>query len=102
MSTQFQSQADYKQTSQIQSFYEPAMAVVEELMAVKKRNLTNKGYDEKNAAMTKEELRQELMRRLRVTHFLASQVVTSLINSGYLFEFGGYVSPKVQAVKKHG
>jgi len=94
MNSQFQSQADYKQTSQIQSFYEPAMAIVGELMAVKKRNLKSKGYDENNAAITKEELRQSLMYRLRVNHYMASQIVTSLAKSNHIREFGGYVAPK--------
>ncbi|MDA3451530.1 hypothetical protein MKL33_06695 [Acinetobacter sp. AOR43_HL] len=94
MSTHFQSQADFKQTSQVQSFYEPAMAVVNELMAVKKSNLKSKGYDENNAAITKEELRQSLMRRLCISHFMASQIVTSLSKSGHIREFGGYVAPK--------
>ncbi|EMQ0071185.1 TPA: hypothetical protein OXO77_001908 [Acinetobacter baumannii] len=94
MSTQFQSQADFKQTSQVQSFYEPAMAVVVELMAVKKRNLKSKGYDENNAAIAKEELRQALLRRFRINHYMASQIVTSLAKSGHIREFGGYVAPK--------
>ena len=37
MSTQFQSQADFKQTSQVQSFYEPALRVLGHLFEVKSK-----------------------------------------------------------------
>ncbi|HAV5332987.1 hypothetical protein I0P11_13705 [Acinetobacter baumannii] len=94
MSTQFQSQADFKQTSQVQSFYEPALRVLGHLFEVKKQNLRNKGYDENNAAVTKVEFSEAMARQFRITQWLAQQIVTSLTKAYLVDSFGGYVKPK--------
>ncbi|TPT21334.1 hypothetical protein [Acinetobacter baumannii] len=94
MSTQFQSQADFKQTSQVQSFYEPALRVLGHLFEVKKQNLRNKGYDENNAAVTKVEFSEAMARQFRITQWLAQQIVTSLTKACLVDSFGGYVKPK--------
>ncbi|WP_111862625.1 hypothetical protein, partial [Acinetobacter baumannii] len=52
---------DSRQQSEIQSFYEPALRVLGHLFEVKKQNLRNKGYDENNAAVTRDEFMQGLV-----------------------------------------
>lgn len=94
MSTQFQSQADFKQISQVQSFHEPALRILGQLFERNQHNLRIKGYDENNAAITKVELSEVMARQFRITQWLASQIVSSLINAGLVESFGGYVKPK--------
>ncbi|OTG78507.1 hypothetical protein B9T31_17505 [Acinetobacter sp. ANC 4558] len=91
MNSQFRTQQEYKDTQSIQSFYEPALEILTQLINRNKDNLRSKGYDENNAAITKEEFAQEMARRFRVTQWLAHQVATSLINANLIKSFGGYV-----------
>lgn len=94
MNSKFQNQPDFKQIQQIQSFHEPALRLLDQLYVRNQENLRSKGYDENNAAITKNELSEVMARQFRVTQWLASQIVTSLINSGLVEVFGGYVKPK--------
>lgn len=94
MNTDFQKQPEFKQTQQVQSFYEPALRLLNHLFEQKKQNLRNKGYDENNAAVTKAEFSEAMARQFRITQWLAQQVVTSLINADRIISFGGYVKPK--------
>lgn len=94
MNTYFQGAPDARHVQSIQSFHEPALKILNELFERNKRNLRSKGYDEKNAAITKEELAQHMARRFRITHYVAGQVANSLVNSGAVVSFGGYVKPK--------
>ncbi|EJD6303117.1 hypothetical protein RG394_003607 [Acinetobacter baumannii] len=84
-----------RQQSEIQSFYEPALRVLGHLFEVKKQNLRNKGYDENNAAITREEFSQTMAQRFRINQWLAGQIVNSLANADLVQKFGGYVKPKV-------
>ncbi|MEB6624637.1 hypothetical protein MXM84_09030 [Acinetobacter pittii] len=86
---------DSRQQSEIQSFYEPALRVLGHLFEVKKQNLRNKGYDENNAAITREEFSQTMAQRFRINQWLAGQIVNSLANADLVQKFGGYVKPKV-------
>ncbi|MDV2440717.1 hypothetical protein QR665_14745 [Acinetobacter gerneri] len=94
MNSQFRSQSDYKNMQSIQSFHEPAPQILNQLIERNKINLRNKGYDENNAAITKEEFAQTMAHRFRVTQWNAQQVITSLSNAGQVETFGGYVKPK--------
>ena len=89
---------EHKQVQGIQSFYEPALRVLNEIHEQKKLSLRKKGYDENNAAVTKIELSQLMARRLRITIYLADQIVSSLVKSNSVESFGGYVKPKVVEV----
>ncbi|MCU4483537.1 hypothetical protein [Acinetobacter ursingii] len=95
MNSKFQNQPDFKQVQQVQSFHEPALRLLGQLYERNQENLRSKGYDENNAAITKNELSEVMARQFRITQWLASQIVTSLINSGLVEAFGGYVKPKV-------
>ena len=79
----------------IQSFFEPALQVLNQLHGRNRANLRAKGYDENNAAITREELSQVMARRFRINQWLAGQIVTGLVNADLVQAFGGYVKPKV-------
>ncbi|OOS60136.1 hypothetical protein BTG71_01245, partial [Acinetobacter baumannii] len=59
-----------------------------------RKNLRAKGYDENNAAITREEFSQTMARQFRITQWLAQQIVTSLTKACLVDSFGGYVKPK--------
>ncbi|MDU6054986.1 MAG: hypothetical protein ACKO7M_09880 [Acinetobacter junii] len=94
MNSKFQKQPEFKQDQQVQSFYEPALRLLDQLYENKKRNLRSKGYDENNAAVTKVEFSELMARQFRITQWLAQQVLTSLIKADQVQSFGGYVKPK--------
>jgi hypothetical protein len=79
----------------IQSFFEPALQVLNQLHGRNRANLRTKGYDENNAAITKEELSQVMARRFRINQWSAMQIVAGLVNADLVQAFGGYVKPKV-------
>ena len=85
---------EFKQTQQVQSFYESALRLLGHLFEQKKQNLRSKGYDENNAAVTKAEFTEAMAHQFRITQWLAQQIVTSLINADRVKSFGGYVMPK--------
>lgn len=94
MNSRFKSIPEHKQSQQIQSFYEPTLELLESLHEIKKNNLRMRGYNEENAAVTKEELSQKMAYRFKITIWMASQVITSLIKADRVISFGGYVKPK--------
>jgi hypothetical protein len=98
MNSQFQKQPDFKQQQGVQSFYEPALQILDEIQEQKKLSLLKKGYDENNAAVTKIEFSQLMARRFRITIYLADQIVSSLVKSNSVESFGGYVKPKIVGV----
>lgn len=86
---------DYKQLQAIQSWYEPAMKLLNDLLERNKANLRKRGYNEENAAITREEFRQQLARRGRITLHLAGEIETSLYKAQKIEYMGGYLRPKV-------
>ncbi|MCU4582901.1 hypothetical protein KTJ32_18045 [Acinetobacter gyllenbergii] len=85
---------DYKQIQAIQSWYEPALDLLNKLLERNKANLRKRGYSEENAAITREEFRQQLARSGRITLYLAGEIETSLYNAQKVEFMGGYVRPK--------
>lgn len=96
--TAFQKAPEHKQQQGVQSFFEPALVVLKELHDRNRRNLRSKGYDENNAAITREEFSQLMARRFRITQWLAGRIVTGLVNAGLVESFGGYLKPKAVTV----
>ncbi|EXB27770.1 hypothetical protein J537_0538 [Acinetobacter baumannii 1437282] len=86
---------DYKQLQAIQSWYEPALKLLNDLLERNKANLRKRGYNEENAAITREEFRQQLARRGRITLYLAGEIETSLFIAQKIEYMGGYLRPKV-------
>ncbi|AVI31845.1 hypothetical protein AW863_RS14515 [Acinetobacter baumannii] len=94
MNSQFKYKPEYKQTQEIQSFFDPALVILNELHDRNRKNLRAKGYDENNAAVTKVEFSEAMARQFRITQWLAQQIVTSLTKACLVDSFGGYVKPK--------
>ena len=65
----FRNPPDYKQLQQVQSFYEPSLKILQDLYERNQRNLRSKGYDENNAALTKNEFSEVMARRFRITQW---------------------------------
>ena len=86
---------DYKQLQAIQSWYEPALKLLNDLLERNKANLRKRGYNEENAAITREEFRQQLARRGRISLHLAGEIETSLYKAQKIEYMGGYLRPKV-------
>ncbi|EKU59181.1 hypothetical protein ACINWC323_A0059 [Acinetobacter sp. WC-323] len=86
---------DYKQLQAIQSWYEPALKLLNDLLERNKANLRKRGYNEENAAITREEFRQQLACRGRITLHLAGEIETSLFKAQKIEYMGGYLRPKV-------
>ena len=99
MNSQFQRQPEFKQQQSVQSFYEPALRVLNEVYEIKRANLESRGYNKDNAAVTKEELAQKMAYRFKITIWLAHQVITSLVKTQTIEAFGGYVKPIVEGAK---
>ncbi|WP_180043699.1 MULTISPECIES: hypothetical protein [unclassified Acinetobacter] len=89
----FNNPPDYKQLQQVQSFYEPSLKVLQELYERNQKNLRSKGYDENNAAITKNEFGEAMARHFRITQWLAADIVASLVKAEKVEAFGGYVKP---------
>ncbi|RPE30823.1 hypothetical protein EC846_1524 [Acinetobacter sp. BIGb0102] len=85
---------DYKQLQAIQSWYEPALDILNKLLERNKANLRKRGYNEENAAITREEFRQQLARCGRITLYLAGEIETSLYKAKKVEFMGGYIRPK--------
>ncbi|WP_271632316.1 hypothetical protein, partial [Acinetobacter baumannii] len=66
---------------EIQSFFDPALVILNELHDRNRKNLRAKGYDENNAAITREEFSQTMAQRFRTNQWLAGQIVNSLANA---------------------
>lgn len=94
MNTQFQKQPEYKQQLCVQSFYEPALKLLDEMLERNKANLRSKGYDENNAAISKNAFSELMVYRLRISQWLAHEVISSLIKSAVIDSFGGFIKPK--------
>ena len=96
MNSQFQKQPEFKQQQSVQSFYEPALRMLYEMLERNKANLRSKGYDENNAAISKHAFSEQLMYRMRISHWLAQEIVSSLIKSALIESFGGFIKPRVE------
>jgi hypothetical protein len=94
MNSKFRKQQEFKQDQQVQSFYEPALRLLDLMFERNKQNLRSKGYDENNAAVTKVEFSETMARQFRITQWLSQQIVSSLIKADQVHSFGGYIKPK--------
>ncbi|ELY3920804.1 hypothetical protein ACY2PU_003665 [Acinetobacter baumannii] len=85
---------DSRQQSEIQSFYEPALRVLGHLFEVKKQNLRNKGYDENNAAVTRDEFMQGLVNDHGVhgiNLYHAGVIISSLYRAKKIRYLGSFI-----------
>lgn len=94
----FRDPPNFKQRQQVQSFYEPALKLLNELIEQNKSNLRKRGYDENNAAITRYEFQENMQRQFCITMNLAIEIGMSLYRAGKIELFGGYVTPKISEV----
>lgn len=94
MTSPVNSLSDFKQQQGMQSFYEPALKLLNDLLERNKANLRKRGYNEMNAAITRYEFKEQMQRQFRITMSLASEIDISLYNAGKVECFGGYVKSK--------
>ena len=99
MNSQFKKQPEHKQQQGVQSFYEPALRILNAIHDQKVVTLKRRGHPKKNAAVTKEEFTQLMAQQFRITQWLAQEIVSSLIKSALIESFGGYVKPKESEVQ---
>lgn len=99
MNFQFQNKPEFQQKQSVQSFYEPALKLLDEKLERNKANLRSKGYDENNAAISKNAFSELMVYRLRISQWLAQEVISSLIKSAAVDSFGGFIRPKASEVK---
>lgn len=96
MTSPVNSLSDFKQQQGVQSFYEPALKLLNDLLERNRANLRKRGYNEMNAAITRHEFKEQMQRQFRITMHLASEIDISLYNAGKVECFGGYVKPKAE------
>ncbi|MEN8381340.1 hypothetical protein [Acinetobacter radioresistens] len=90
--------ADYRHMQQVQSFYDTALRILDELFKHNQNNLRLRNQDVNNAAVRKTDLTEQLARRCRLNNWFANEVVASLVKSGTVEAFGGYMKPKAGEV----
>lgn len=78
----------------IQSFYEPALRILDDLMEIKKETLRKRSHSESNAMVSKAEFSAELSKRLRINAWTTQQIITSLVKSNSVIANVGFVKPK--------
>lgn len=62
----------------IQSWYEPALKTLDDLLEMRRENLRNQNRKEKNAAVKRDEFMQALSDQHRMPLFHAGQIISSL------------------------
>ncbi|HHP7933233.1 TPA: hypothetical protein ACSIQJ_002791 [Acinetobacter baumannii] len=67
-----------QQQKHIQSWHEPALRTLSGLLKKRKENLARQNRDEKNAAVTRDEFKEVLVRQHRITYNHAEEIIRSL------------------------
>lgn len=94
MSHAFQKILDQKQLHSIQSWHEPALHLLNELMEAAKRNLRKRSYNEANAAIQRDIYREQLQRRYRIPMYTVLEIEKSMGRAGVIEFIGGnFVKP---------
>ncbi|OTL21981.1 hypothetical protein [Acinetobacter pittii] len=69
---------EQKRQQIIQSWYEPALKTLDDLLEKRRENLRNQNREEKNAAVKRDEFMQALSDQHRMPLFHAGQIISSL------------------------
>jgi hypothetical protein len=70
--------SEQQRQKSIQSWYEPALRTLEELLEVRKQNLRDQKRDENNATVKRDEFMDALSVQHRMPIFHAGQIISSL------------------------
>ncbi|SPL72295.1 hypothetical protein [Acinetobacter stercoris] len=86
---------EHKYTQSVQSFYEPALRLLQHMMEKNKARLRKGNYPESNAAVKREDFREQMHHRFRIAIYLTYEIEKSLSKAG-LVEFvgSGFLKPK--------
>ncbi|WP_038342278.1 hypothetical protein [Acinetobacter sp. A47] len=87
---------EYKQTQAIQSWHEPALRTLSDFLEIRKENLRRINRDEANAAVTKDELVEDLSRAHRISYVNAGLIIASLLRADKIIMFGRFIQLKDQ------
>ncbi|MCI3877730.1 MULTISPECIES: hypothetical protein [Acinetobacter] len=87
---------EHKQIQAIQSWYEPALRTLNNLLDVRKANLRKINRDEANAAVTRDELVEALHQTHRMSYGDAGLIISSLIRADKIIMFGRFIQVKDQ------
>lgn len=69
---------EQKRQQIIQSWYEPALKTLDDLLEKRRKNLKNQNREENNAAVKRDEFMQALSDQHRMPLFHAGQIISSL------------------------
>ncbi len=86
-----QKKPDHKQMMQLQSWYEPALRTLDELLEIRRANLRKIKGDEKNAAVTRDEFTETLINEHHVSVWYTGEIISSLHRAGQIFMFGRFI-----------
>lgn len=90
----FHNNQEFQNAKNIQSFYEPALKILSEMMEVKIATLQKRNHNIRSAMVSKVEFVTELARRLRISQWNAQQIISSLVKSNSVIASVGFVKPK--------
>lgn len=83
--------AQQKQIQATQSWYEPALHTLEQMLEVRRANLRKRNGDENQAAVTREEFMEHLHDLNGMQLWQAAELVSSLKRAGKIICFGRFI-----------
>lgn len=83
--------AQQKQIQATQSWYEPALHTLEQMLEVRRANLRKRNGDENQAAVTREEFMEHLHDLNGMQLWQAAEIVSSLKRAGKIKCFGRFI-----------
>jgi len=83
-----------KQRQAIQTWYEPALRVLNELLAEAQQNLRQRRYNVANAAVPRQKFKEQLQRRFRIQWALVNDIEKSLLNADKIEMMGSFIKTK--------
>lgn len=88
---------EQKQLHSIQSWYEPALFLLGQLMQSAKANLQKRKYPESNAAVNRHHFREHMQRRFRLPMQLVIDIESSMAKAKKIEVIGAsYIRPVMQ------
>ena len=91
---------EHKQIQWTQSWYEPALKSLNNILKIRRDNLRKINGDENNAAVTRNEFIEILINEHRISINQASEIISSLNRSGKILMFGRFIQMNVKAGEK--
>lgn len=94
----FKKQPEHKHVQGVQSWYEPALRTLDELLDIRRANLRKINRDEANAAVMRDEFVEMLMNEHRLSAWYAGEIIVSLLRAERIMMFGRFI----QIIEKEG